>query len=654
MAPQRRELAASIPGWGRTDSLILAAVVAGGMLLGLLLGQDYGLSWDEPLIASYVDRLLRAYHAFDGKDAVLEDLHFYGPLYFLIADQIAHWLRDLLNGWSLVDGRHVAYFACLILATASVYAMARGMVNRVPALLCSLLMASQPLLFGHAFINPKDVPFLGFFAATVALGYWAVWSATRREGRTGDSLAGPERGPRDGPGTTHRTLRDVPRGAIAMAGLIVVLGTLLVVSLAIAEKEVRDAILAIEAAYSSGDIPAGIQGVIEWLAPQWGELPIDDYIHKVIRLHRRLEIGLWAALAVTSVSLLTAYVARRQRGDGRRFLILWIATGILAGATTAIRPLGPFAGVLVCALLFVKLRRSAWLPVALYWLILILVAYAAWPYLWGRPLGNYLSALNVASQFPWDYPVLFGGDPVSASDLPWYYPPAILAIQLTLPAILLAGAGTIRAIAWGRRNARLMDVLVLFAWLTVPLVAIVALDSNVYDNARQFLFILPPVFVLAGFGAAWMLSVLRAGAAQVVAVLLILLPGLLGLIRLHPYEYIYYNELVGGVEGAEGEFELDYWATGYREAMHYLNSVAPPSSSVAVAGSRATAVGFAREDLRMVRGGLGGEESDNADFLVATTRWDNAEEVWAEAPIIWELKRDGATLVVIKDLRRED
>ena len=28
----------------------------------------------------------------------------------------------------------------------------------------------------------------------------------------------------------------------------------------------------------------------------------------------------------------------------------------------------------------------------------------------------------------------------------------------------------------------------------------------------------------------------------------------------HPYEYIYFNELVGGGKGATGNFEVDYWA----------------------------------------------------------------------------------------------
>jgi len=34
---------------------------------------------------------------------------------------------------------------------------------------------------------------------------------------------------------------------------------------------------------------------------------------------------------------------------------------------------------------------------------------------------------------------------------------------------------------------------------------------------------------------------------------------------LHPNEYVYYNGFVGGVEGAQGLFKLDYWANSYAE-----------------------------------------------------------------------------------------
>ena len=39
---------------------------------------------------------------------------------------------------------------------------------------------------------------------------------------------------------------------------------------------------------------------------------------------------------------------------------------------------------------------------------------------------------------------------------------------------------------------------------------------------------------------------------------------------LHPDQYVYYNAFVGGVDGAQRKFKLDYWANSYAEAVRGL------------------------------------------------------------------------------------
>lgn len=49
--------------------------------------------------------------------------------------------------------------------------LARGV-----ALFVTALFTSQPVFFGHAFINQKDTPLMAFFLASVELGWAAVES----------------------------------------------------------------------------------------------------------------------------------------------------------------------------------------------------------------------------------------------------------------------------------------------------------------------------------------------------------------------------------------------------------------------------------------------------------------------------------------------
>jgi hypothetical protein len=138
---------------------------------------------------------------------------------------------------------------------------------------------------------------------------------------------------------------------------------------------------------------------------------------------------------------------------------------------------------------------------------------------------------------------------------------------------------------------------------------------------------------------------------QSVIVLLAILPGMIWIIRLHPYEYIYYNNLVGGVQGAYREYELDYWTTSYREAMEKVNEFAPQGASVEVRGPWRSAAEFARSDLIITGHGKPLPPSANPPmYLIVSTRSNFDQTTSPEAPIIAEVHIEGATLAVIKSL----
>jgi len=44
----------------------------------------------------------------------------------------------------------------------------------------------------------------------------------------------------------------------------------------------------------------------------------------------------------------------------------------------------------------------------------------------------------------------------------------------------------------------------------------------------------------------------------------------LDLKKLHPYEYIYFNKIGGGVRLANGKFPVDYWGASFKEASDWV------------------------------------------------------------------------------------
>ncbi|MGB7873656.1 MAG: hypothetical protein WBL25_04675, partial [Anaerolineales bacterium] len=113
--------------------------------------------------------------------------------------------------------------------------------------------------------------------------------------------------------------------------------------------------------------------------------------------------------------------------------------------------------------------------------------------------------------------------------------------------------------------------IVLF-WFAFMFLYVVILRPPTYDNYRHFLFILPPVFILTGFVFEEIYKRDPRKLIYALFVIIILSPGVVADVRLHPYQYTYYNTFVGGTGGAAGQYENDYWLTCYKEAVEQLAS----------------------------------------------------------------------------------
>src|SRR5574340_454449 len=154
-------------------------ILAAALAAALLAFRDYGLTWDEPLFYRYADALGYAYTPANWVSGHFDLANAYGPSpddhktrgpgYLLLARLPA---RDLqASGLSVADSWHLTNSLALMLGVYFVYALSRRVAGEGAAALGAALFATQPLLWGHAFINPKDIPFMVFFAGAV----WSGW-----------------------------------------------------------------------------------------------------------------------------------------------------------------------------------------------------------------------------------------------------------------------------------------------------------------------------------------------------------------------------------------------------------------------------------------------------------------------------------------------
>jgi hypothetical protein len=231
------------------------------------------------------------------------------------------------------------------------------------------------------------------------------------------------------------------------------------------------------------------------------------------------------------------------------------------------------------------LAGTAW---GSFWRVLVPVVGVAypvmllfWPWAQTDPIENPLRALAFFSHQTFPFYTLFDGQFVPASDLPWTYLPTYIALALPeLVLVLLICAPITGIVALWRDDFRLsreqaLANFVLGIGIVFPVAYAIAIKAVLFDGMRHFIFVLPLIAVAAAVAADKCLGWLSRfpyrrpiwGVLFCYACAHILIMAML-----HPDQYVYYNAFVGGVEGAQRKFKLDYWANSYAEAVQGLEN----------------------------------------------------------------------------------
>jgi hypothetical protein len=279
-----------------------------------------------------------------------------------------------------------------------------------------------------------------------------------------------------------------------------------------------------------------------------------------------------------------------------------------------------------------------------YILIALAAAYLSWPYLWASPIGHFILSVKTAEYYPFIGRELFNGKAYLPKNLPWTYFPTILSLQLTEPVLLLSLAGLVILLRspLSRQNR---EVFLLFlGWFLLPLTGIILLHSILYDNGRQLYFLLPPIFFLPGVVLDRLFRLLTKPVFRIALIALVVLPGIYASVRLHPYEYVYYNVLVGGTGGASRTYEMDYWSLSLKEAIDDVDRVAPQHARVLVLGGpKMIAAQYARPDLQMFYPQDGDAPQKQYDYAVLLNRIH-----CQDAQTLFTIGRRGAVFAYVK------
>ncbi len=309
-----------------------------------------------------------------------------------------------------------------------------------------------------------------------------------------------------------------------------------------------------------------------------------------------------------------------------------------------------------------RLVAGAALTVVLGYALMI----ALWPWAQGAPFERpFQTAQRFASYSRWAGTTLYDGEWLRTTAVPWDYPLRYALYQLPEAVLGFFGLGAIGVTAatlaapFRRKRLPMGEGIVLVA-AVAPIAIVIVRDVIVYDGIRQLLFFVPAACALAAVAAArtiaWLghRSVVLA-AVPALAIAVLTADTARSMAELHPYQYIHYNRLVGGFEGADGKWDGEYYGASFKEALARLAEhlwATEPERYLAgtYAVMTSAQVPFfltaqATENFVWVHPG-----ARTADFFVSYTR-HGLDRRFRSQPLVLAVKRQSRVINVVRDLR---
>jgi 4-amino-4-deoxy-L-arabinose transferase-like glycosyltransferase len=248
-----------------------------------------------------------------------------------------------------------------------------------------------------------------------------------------------------------------------------------------------------------------------------------------------------------------------------------VISGLLIGITLLTKFNGVFTIIPVTGYMFFSLvRKRNWSRAVILSSVVVLIAFGMfftiWPWFWTNPIAHIIHFFRLELEHVGPSVWFMGRLYESA---PWQYPFVMFLISTPLIILIPFFAGLIATVQTGTKEERFLAINALY-----PFLLLITIGAKRYDGIRQILPAYPFVVLIAAIGLNWFIRFMKKFQKTTILTmtLLVIVSFYQGIIRIHPYQQAYYNELVGGIKGAKSlGFESDYWGSPYLGILPWMN-----------------------------------------------------------------------------------
>ncbi len=278
----------------------------------------------------------------------------------------------------------------------------------------------------------------------------------------------------------------------------------------------------------------------------------------------------------------------------------FLIAGLAVGYGTGIRIMGILYFLLTGLLLLMDLindlreKRKPTLTLIntlVFSVAFCLALYLSWPYLWKSPVAKFAESFVALAHFKFQGSVLFQGQFIPATQVPWTYFPTWFLISTPILWLIAGFAGMVWIIidfarnpSGALKNGNERNFMFYVLCFMGPILAILLMHSVIYDDWRHLYFVYPP-FVLLGlyfinkiYVTKLKMVILGACAVQILFIANFMILN-------HPHEQVYFNSLVKqDDEYLRANYDMEYWGCSFKQALDQL-AESDTSSTIKVCGN---------------------------------------------------------------------
>lgn len=231
----------------------------------------------------------------------------------------------------------------------------------------------------------------------------------------------------------------------------------------------------------------------------------------------------------------------------------------------------------------------------------------SWPYLWQdivNRLGlilTFYKEIGIGAKYQPDSFFILGFNTYPIQWILYTTPPLVLG--LTTVGIISS---------WINRRVYKGITCFWLLWMVIPILRVTIPGTNIYGGIRQIFEFLPAMAIISGLGAWQIIDWIKA-RSRVAIFVKILIVGmflwpLVILVKLHPYQSVYFNSLIGGLHGAS-QINFPSWGnslgSAYKGGIEWINANVDKGSKLTLIQGTSSNVPpmFLRKDIKYLVGG---------------------------------------------------